>query len=282
MSAALQRLVAASADYRDPAAAVDWSAADAARPWLPPGLLALAALDPDAGDPDLVRRFSRLEFARLCAAGLWLEGIFISQLTRKGTLAASPDAARIVLHEVREEAGHGLMFLDAIARAGFAGVDLLGPTRLLTWIALRLDPEKTPFWVMTFIGEAVTDAFATRALRQADAICPAARQVLWLHHRDEARHIAAARQFIEEKAGALGASGRASLPWIVRSLVRLFLDATFYPTPASLRALGIADADAAARRARACPARRALVADCARPALDSLARLGLLPAAAQA
>lgn len=280
MSAPLARLAALGGVYSDPAAAIDWRDADPTRPWLPPDLLSLAALGPRADDAALVLRFSRIEFARLCAAGLWLEGIFISQLTRKGTLATAPEDARLMLREVREEAGHGLMFLEAIARAGLRGVDLLGPTRLLTWIALRLDPARAPFWAMTFIGEAVTDAFATRALKQGEAICPVARRILWLHHRDEARHIAAARGFVAAKQGGMGALGRRAFPPIMHALVRIFVDAALYPTPQSLAALGLPDPAGAARAARACPRRRAIVRACVQPALESLARAGMIPAPA--
>lgn len=277
MSAALERLAGAGMAYRDPVARVDWDAADPIKPWLPPAFLNLAALGDGASDPALVRRFSQIEFARLCAAGLWLEGIFISQLTRDGLLATRPAEARLVLQEVREESGHGLLFLEAIARAGLRGVDLLGPIGFLTWVARRLDPAHASFWAMTFIGESVTDTFATKALKQADEICPVARQILWLHHRDEARHIAAARALIEEKKPAMSALRRRGFPPAMRGLLRLFAEATFYPTPASLAALGVANPKEAARRARACPRRRALVASCLRPAVDTLARIGLIP-----
>ncbi|MBI3453001.1 MAG: diiron oxygenase [Rhodospirillales bacterium] len=187
-----------------------------------------------------------------------------------------------MLQEVREEAGHGLMFLDAIERAGLGGIDLLGPTRFLTWTALRLRPDGAAFWAMTFVGEAVTDALATRALRQGEAICPVARQILWLHHRDEARHIAAARRFLAERLPAMGPAARAALPLVVRGLMRLFLNATLYPTPASLATLGLPDSARAAAAARACPQRRAFVAACVRPALSTLADLGLTPTPATA
>ena len=200
MSVRLERLQQHGTHYRDPLAAIRWDAADPAAHWLPPQLLSLAGLEVQQRMTfEETVRLSRLEFARLCAAGLWLEGLLISRVTAGGFPAARAAEARIMLQEVREESGHGLMFLEMIRRAGFEDVPLLGPTRLLTSVAGRLRATDAEFWAMVLIGESVTDALAVRAIRASrdgHPICPVACQVLELHHRDEARHIAAARTFI--------------------------------------------------------------------------------------
>ncbi len=51
-------------------------------------------------------------------AGLWLERVFMQRLSRR--LAPEPDrvAYEYFLYEMREEAGHSLMFLQAIERSG--------------------------------------------------------------------------------------------------------------------------------------------------------------------
>lgn len=275
----LRRLVEVGAVYRDPLAAIDWHASDEKLPWLPPAAMPLDGIPPDIATADFQRAFSRAEFARLCAAGLWLEGLLISRVAARGFLADRPDEAKVVLQEVREESGHGLMFLEMIARAGLAGVPLLGPKRLLTWVARRLDPGSAEFWAMVFVGESVTDVFAVRALKESDAgraVCPVARQVLALHHRDEARHIAAARTLLEARIGAMGQARRALFARTFRFLLGRFLAATLYPTAAMLRALGVRDPEGAARAARRAPTRRALAAACAEPSLDLLARYGLI------
>ncbi len=279
MSAALDRL--GDAPYRDPVAAIDWSAADPALPWLPPRMLSLAGLETQAEmSADTVVRFSRVEFARLCAAGLWLEGLLISRVTCGGFLAAPTDEARIMLREVREESGHSLMFLEMIDRAGLSGVALLGSTGLLTRIAHRLDAGDAEFWAMVYVGESVTDTFAVQALRHAKeagaAICPVAHQVLSLHHRDEARHIAAAREFLEGRVAAMTPLRRRLFSATLRFLLGRVVRATLYPTAASLQALGLAQPERAARAARTCPERRRLARACAAPALRFMARSGLL------
>lgn len=282
MSAVIRRLGDAGARYRDPLAAIEWHGAETASPWLPASLAPMTGIDVPADLADDFRlRFNRAEFARLAAAGLWLEGLLISRVTAKGFLAHRTDEARVMLQEVREESGHGLMFLEMIERAGLSGVHLLGPTGLLTWIAHRLDPATAEFWAMVFIGESVTDTFAVRALKAADAgesICPVARQVLQLHHRDEARHIAAARRLLDTRVADMGRIDRFVFARTLRFLLNRFLEATLYPTAASLHALGIAKPGQAARRARKCPERRRLAAACAEPALDLLTRSGLIGA----
>jgi len=273
MSDTLRRIAARGASYSDPVSAIDWDTADPTRPWLPPELLSLAAFGRDAEIPsETLNHFSRIEFARLCAAGLWLEGLLISRVTGRGFPAERPSEARIMLQEVREESGHGLMFLEMIDRGNLAGVPLLGPTRLLSSVAHRLRPDSAEFWAMVFVGETVTDQFALKAMAAPpDSLCPVARRVLTLHHRDEARHIAAARALLEGRLRHMGAGRRRLFAAALRFLLKRFLAATLFPTPASLAVLGLDDSVGAARAVRRCPERRALADACARPALALLA-----------
>jgi hypothetical protein len=278
VSAALERLRAHGARYRDPFAELDFTAADPELPWLPEELLSLATVPLHASLSAAERlRLSRIDFARLCAAGLWLEGLLMSRATAQGFVGASGDEARIVLQEVREEAGHGLMFLEMIERAGLAEVRLLGPTALLTWIARRFEANDPEFWAMVYIGESVTNTFVARALRPpgAQSICPLARQVMALHHRDEAHHIAAARALLEARLARMGRLRRRTFALLVKVLIRRFLEAALYPTTASLATLGIPDPHGAARAVRACPERRKLACACAAPALAFMHRAGL-------
>lgn len=275
MSARLDRIAGHGDARAEPYVTVDWARADPDRPWLPPDLLGVACLGARAAESEMIRRLSRLEFAQLAAAGLWLEGLFIARIGRLDLLSLKAAEARVLLQEIREEASHSLVFLEAIEQAGLGGVELLGPRGVVDWLARRLDPARAPFWAMTFLGESVTDAFAIRALRSEQTICPAAQQILRAHHRDEARHIAAAKAMAEERLANLSRLDRLSFAPVMTVMLRSFLRATFYPTVSALRAIGIADAEAAAAAARACPRRRAVVDACAAPALATLRRMGL-------
>lgn len=272
MSKIFDKLSKLAAQYRDPIQEVPWDEANPSRPWLPEKMVSLSGQEIwSSMDADTRQKIAKVEFARLCAAGLWLEGLLIHRVTHEGFVAANATETRIVLQEVREEAGHGLMFLEMIDRAGMSGVSLLGPTRLLTWVAKRLDPDSAAFWAMVYIGESVTDTFALKALRIADReddpICPVSREVMELHHRDEARHMAAAKALIDTKLAKMGPLRRLAFRAVVRLLIGRFLDATLYPTAASLRAVGIDNPADVARAVRADPSWRQIARECAMPSM---------------
>ena len=284
MTQLLDRLAALGTPYRDPMAAIDWQASDDALPWLPLSMLSVDGLAlRDRLTDETSLRLSRAEFSRLCVAGMWLESLLISRVTERGFVGARVDEARVMLQEVREESGHSLMFLEMVDRANLANVALLGDTRLLTWVAHRLNPDGPEFWSMVYIGETVTDTFATQALKavraNGEAICPVARQVLDLHHRDEARHIAATRVFLANRMGQMNGPRRMIFARTLRFLLKRFLAAILYSTAESLSVSGVPDPHRTAAAIRACPARRRLAETCAAPALDLLKRGGLIETA---
>ena len=281
MNAALDRIAKHGRCYKDPITAIDWRSADAERPWLPRGLL----LGHESQVPIRADQFialSRAEYARLCAAGLWLEGLLINRVTASGLLDVDTQEARVMLQEIREETGHSLMFLEMIDRAGHDDRPRLEGTRLLTAIAKRLHIETAEFWAMVFIGETVTDTFAKKALKLADssddAICPVAEQVLALHHREEARHIAAARQFLAARISKMNRHRRWIFAGTLHWLLNLFLEATMYPSLESLYRAGVTDADILFHRLRRDPWRQKVAVACATPAVSLLTREGLMSA----
>jgi len=273
MSTIFNRLAAATPAYKDPMTEIDWSADDPDLAWLPESVISLAHLPVwQQLDARQKRRVSQIEFARLCAAGLWLEGLMIHRVTHAGFVAADTLETQIVLHEVREETGHGLMFLKMIERAGMSGKHLLGPTGLLTTVAKMLDPQSAGFWAMVFIGESVTDTFALKALKEAEgqgrAICPLARQVMQWHHADEARHIAAAKALLGEKIKAMSPAQRSGFRLLTKMLIRRFLRATLFPSLQSLEALQIPNAREVWRQAHRNPSGWVLARSCAEPAMN--------------
>ncbi len=278
MMSSLERLGKLGVRYRDPMHDIDWDSAVAASPWLPLNMLSLGGAETKMSQ-DMLVRLSRIEYARLCAAGLWVEGLLISRISRVGYPAVEFDEARVILNEVREEAGHGLMFLEMIRRADLDRQPLLGATRFLSMVARLLPATSPEFWALVYVGESVTDTFAVKALQRSleneNEICPLARQVLSFHHRDEARHIAAARALLEKRIGGMSAVRKQAFAAGINLLLPRFVDATLYPTPASLAQLGIDDPDGIARAARACPERRKLVLSCSAPSLRFLSGFGL-------
>src|SRR5690606_27391246 len=109
--ALLRQLSENSQRYRDPLAAVDWARLDADSFWLPEPALSLHGL---AAYEDLAldvrRRLSQYEFINVMHAGLWLERVFMQRLSRRLSARLPRAEYQYFLHEMREEAGHSLMF----------------------------------------------------------------------------------------------------------------------------------------------------------------------------
>tara|TARA_E500000331_G_scaffold301913_1_gene303559 strand:- start:143 stop:904 length:762 start_codon:yes stop_codon:yes gene_type:complete len=237
-------------------------------------------------DDEEFLKLSRAEFTRLCAAGLWLEGLLIHRVTEAGLLSLEPVEARVMLQEVREECGHSLMFLEMIDRAGDGIRPQLEGTSILTSVAKKLKIDSAEFWAMAYIGETVTDNFATRALRlihsQKETVCPLAEEVLAFHHREEARHIAAARQFLARRLSGMSSQRRWLFSRTLQWLLNLFLDATMYPSAESLKRAGLSNPTSIARLLKNDVTRKRLAAECARSALSLVSRDGWLSVSCRA
>ena len=109
--------------YEDPLACIDWQGVDRDCWWLPPELLSLAGVaEFERLALKTRQQLSHLEYVHLLQAGLWLESQFMARLA--GLAHRCADAGRSVrfLHELREEAGHSLMFVELLQRSGY-GVD---------------------------------------------------------------------------------------------------------------------------------------------------------------
>src|SRR6266496_3019079 len=108
-----------AAPYLDPLARIDWSGVDRDCWWLPPQALSLAGVPEFETLPlDHRRRLSHYEYAHLLEIGLWLEALFVERLARLARGTTDFERRSRYLLEIREEAGHSLMFLELIRRSG--------------------------------------------------------------------------------------------------------------------------------------------------------------------
>ena len=257
--------------YCDPLTTVAWAALDPDRPWLPDDLVSLAG-DPawDRLTPTARIALSHLEFLALIDLGLWLEAYLLRALGRAAPVARHLGAAAYAaqLHELREEAGHSLMFLEILRRAPHTLPPVPRP-RLVTAGARLLPGSSGLFWGAVLIGETVAVEL-NRRIRESDAIPDAIRQIADIHLRDEARHVAYARhrvaEAISQRPHPLGAAA-------LRLLAGRFLATCFHPPPALYQAAGLPSALAATARVN--PIRNALAASCLAPAGRYLGRFGL-------
>jgi len=229
--ALLEQLSENSRRYRDPVSAIDWSGLDTGSFWLPEQALSLYGLpEYEVLSPDVRRRMSQYEFIHVMHAGLWLERVFMQRMSNRLAAGLHPAAYEYFLHEIREEAGHSLMFLRAIKTSGLE-VPAGGwrPPWFVDWLARKAPATGALFWAATVIAEDVADKF-NRYLRADADLNPVVREICTVHCIDEARHIAAARVQLETALMRLpGITVRAFNP-LVRLLFRQY--ASLYYTPA--------------------------------------------------
>ena len=273
--ALLRQLSENSRRYRDPLAAVDWARLDADSFWLPESALSLhglAAYDDLA--PDVRRRLSQYEFINVMHAGLWLERVFMQRLSRRLSARLPRAEYQYFLHEMREEAGHSLMFLRAMESAGLAvPPDAWQPPRVADWLARRAPAGGALFWAATVVAEDVPDKF-NRHLRAIDGINPAVRDICTLHCIDEARHIAAARAQLEAALSSLPRPLLVLLNPLLRLLVRQHARVFYLPPARFYELAGLTHGEHWRRMAQHNPARQAFVRERLAPTLHLLEGYG--------
>ena len=277
--ALLRQLSGNSGPYRDPLAAIDWSRLDVTSFWLPEPALSLYGLpEYDTLAVDVRQRMSQYEFINVIHTGLWLESVFVQRVSRRLDATLPRAEYEYFLHELREEAGHSLMFLKAIEASGLA----LAPGAwrapgVADWLARHAPASGALFWLATVIAEDVPDKFNRYVRTDAAALNPAIRQICTLHIVDEARHIAAARSRVEAALKDCPPWRRLLLTPVMNLLLGQFVD-TFYLPPARFYELaGLTHGKWWRRTAARNPVRRRFVAQCLAPTLRMLEGYGLRP-----
>lgn len=269
-------LGALSSTYRDPLQILDWVSLNTQDFWLPPEMLSLHGVAGFEAVPKATkRRLSHYEFLNFIYAGLWLEGIFIERLG--GMLKSTQDVSAYAyyLHEIREEAGHSLMFLRLMEESGlrlprpwraFSLVDLLG----------RYAPARSAlFWLAVTVGEEIPDKF-NRTLHRQDGINPLIGQMAALHRMDEARHIAYARGVLRHKLDSMWRWRKSGLGVVATVLIRQLERICYLPSPQVYELSGLMPGKLWRERARNNPARQRLVAQCVAPTINLLRQHGVV------
>jgi hypothetical protein len=279
MSAALppstlqQQLSRRSTPYRDPLGRIPWDRLDRGRWWLPEGALSLSGERCFSELPEAQRiALSQLEFIHLLQAGLWLEGLFLERLGRSVGRASTDMVEHVYsLHEIREEAGHSLMFLTLMARSGIRIPP--SPFHALHFANLAgryLPMGHCAFWLAVFIGEAVPDRVNRWVRRNEDDLCPVVVEMARVHVVEEARHLAHARDTLERLLPRLPRWQAPLVRALTGKLLRSFVDALFYPGPALYEAAGLLPASRWHGLARKNRERRRFAESMVRPVLRTL------------
>ena len=273
----LQQLSANSEPYRDPLTALPWHALNLNDFWLPPGALSLS------GDPlfeqqplALQRRLSHYEFANFIQAGIWLEGIFIERMGKALKRSAGLAEYAYTLHEIREEAGHSLMFLKL---AQHSGLNLPRQSVRRPWLADFLGrhaPARSLLYrLAVVIGEDIPDRLNRCVRADAAAINPLVREMCRLHIIDEARHLARARDALDIRQNQSPQRPYHVYNPLLRILVAQFVRRFYVPNAQIYELAGLTPGRTWRARARANPVRKIFLTQTLQPTFNLLARHGI-------
>jgi hypothetical protein len=274
----LEHLSRNSTPYLDPLGRVDWEALSLEDFWLPEEALSLYGLDAYAELP-LERRqaLSQYEFINFIEGALWLESIFMERISRSmGRVGSDLSRATYRLHELREEAGHSLMFLELMRRSRLP----MPRTRfrrfnLANLLGRHAPYESSAFWMAVLIGEEVPDRMNRLIRKHRDQISPTVYDMITVHVIDEARHIAHARETLGGTVDRLSPLQRTLFRPVMNTVFRQFVHAFYYPHPRIYELAGLSDGRRWARLARQNAHRTEFVDQCVASALRVLEDHGL-------
>jgi hypothetical protein len=274
--ALLAQLNATAEGYCDPLAKVEWTLLSLEDWWLPPALVSLAGLPEFEALPESTRkRLSQYEFLHFLHAGLWLERLFMERLAGALRRTASPLEYAAHLHEIREEAGHSLMFLKLMEQSGlYLPARAFRVPHLADFVGRHAPTGSALFWLAVTMGEELSDKF-NRGVRSAAEINPVVTRICTLHMIDEARHIARARNVLDPDLRRLGPLRRALLAPLASTLLRQFARALFLPRAELYELAGLAPGSQWHRAARRNAPRAEFMRQCAEPTLARLQAYGI-------
>lgn len=278
--ALLRRLSHNSAAYRDPLAYIDWEMFHAECEWLPAPLVSLHGLPEFDALPEAVRRrLSQYEFINVMLCGLWLERLFLQRLSAQLHPSLARETYEYLLHELREEAGHSLMFMRAIEASGLrVPAGAWRPPRVADFVARHARVSGALFWLAVVIAEDVPDKYNRRLRQHGAGMHRGVREMATLHLIDEARHITFARARLDALLAEQGRLGRARLAVAARLLLRQIAGVLYFPPPTFYALAGLPDGVAWRNRALRNPLRRQFVEACLAPTARLLHGWGLLEA----
>jgi predicted metal-dependent hydrolase len=246
---------AATTRYEDPLFQIDWAAVDRDCWWLPPDALSLSGVTEFEALPIATRRtLSHCEYLHLLQTGLWLEALFVERLAVLADRSPDLDRRAAYLREIREEAGHSLMFVELIRRSGIA----MPPARSVRMrfgraLGRRLIPAGSAlFWALVVVGEEVPNRLNRRLARGVEhaTLSTVVYRMATLHSRDEANHAALARAHCERETARLPSWQRALLSPLLAVTIALLVRHVHYPPSWVYESAGLLPAGRWRARAR--------------------------------
>ena len=273
----LRQLSANSDPYRDPLAVLDWRSLSLDHYWLPPEALSLHGLaEFDALSEAAKIRLSQYEMLGLAQASAQIERVFLELSASR--LASAHESAEYayLLHALREDAGHSLMFLKLGSASGLSLPSWRGALPRIAGPATRAVLRGPVYWSMLVIGEDIPDKLNRFVRRQVCArLSPLVRQMMTLHMVDEARHIAYARQRLETAMARRRTVSIRLHGLVIDRMFNRFVRAYFWPRAEVYEKAGLGNGAAWRRLALASSPRREFVLRLVAPVMRLLASHGI-------
>jgi P-aminobenzoate N-oxygenase AurF len=273
--ALLDQLSSNSLPYRDPLETLDWGSLKAEDWWLPEEAVSLHGLREYEVLPLAQRqRLSRIELISFLRTGIWLESLFMERLARRVMSYPSPSMQAYALHEIREEAGHSLMFLKLMEACGCYLSGKPQIRKLVEWLG-RLAPDTSLLYSLALVvGEEVSDRMNRHIRMRGKSVHPFIHQMCSLHIVDEARHLSLAHAALEDAIGRAHPLSRRIYGRLATSLLRQSARLFYLPASEVYALAGFQPAASWRAKAARNPARAAFVKQCLGPAVHRLENHG--------
>ena len=227
----LEQLSANSIPYRDPLAVLDWRTLSLDRYWLPPEALSLYGSPEFESLSEAARlRLSHYELLGIAQTTVALERVAMMTTARRLCHAEPSAEYAFLLHEMREGAGHSLMFLRLASAAGLEFPRWRAALPMSLGPLARVLASERLYWFMRVLVQDVPDKLNRYARRNAGPqLSGFIRQMIGLQMRDEARHLAYARQRLELAMNTKRRSIAAWAPGLYDVIFNQFVRAFFWP-----------------------------------------------------
>ncbi|MDH3325555.1 MAG: diiron oxygenase [Gammaproteobacteria bacterium] len=237
-----EQLSRSSTPYEDPLESIRWNELKNNQFWLPEEAISLFGTpEYEKLTSDQKQRLSQVEFINFIEAGLWLESLFMERIGR----SVRQDRTHLSeltyhLHELREEAGHSLMFLELI-KLSQLNVPNKHFNRLnVANLFAKFAPfNSAMFWVAVLVGEEVPDRMNRYIRKNRDSVCPPIADIVGIHIHDEARHIAHAKSMINNKLNGFSNFKSKLVSTLINKMFNDFVQAYYYPPTAIYIAAGL-------------------------------------------
>jgi len=264
--------------YQDPVKRVNWLRLSLDDYWLPEEALSLYGVSEFMVLPPEQRKaVSQFEYLHLLEANIWLEGLFMERLAQSASYARKNIALlKYHLNELREGAGHSLVFAEIIQRSGLPRVATrFHELHWMNWFTRRTSVDSVAFWLAVMLGQEIPDR-VNRVIRQhKNIVCPAIFDVATFHTVDEARHISFSRRMVDAGVKDISSNKAVVLRFVLQRMLNQFADAYFYPEPGLYDFAGLVPGRSWANLARKNPHRVQFIRQHLSGVLHNLQQVGI-------